>query len=88
MVNGLFISQPLAKYLDQTLILLPFTDCDFIYDGCSKTNPNELQVARNSLLRAIKRCQIDKPNSMVMVRMQVVNVAPNFALAKYAIMAT
>ncbi len=48
-----FINQPLAKQLYLTLILPLFNYCNFVYDGCSKTESNKLEVLQNNALRAI-----------------------------------
>ena len=54
-----FINQPLAKYLYQTLIHPVFQYCDFLYDGCSITLKQKLQVSQNSALRAVRKCARD-----------------------------
>ena len=51
-----FINQPLAKYLYQSLIHPVFQYCDFIYDGCTITLKNKLQVTQNAALRAVRKC--------------------------------
>ena len=51
-----FISQPLAKYLYQSLIHPIFQYCDFVYDGCSQTVAHKVQVSQNPALRAVRKC--------------------------------
>ena len=36
-----------------TLILPLFTYCNYVYDGCSKTESNKLEVLQNNALRAV-----------------------------------
>ena len=48
-----FINQPSAKQLYLTLILPLFNYCNFVYDGCSKTESSKLEVLQNNVLRAI-----------------------------------
>ena len=54
-----FITLDLAKYLYQTLIQPLFTYVDFVYDGCSQTISNKLQVTQNSAPCAVKNCKFD-----------------------------
>ena len=56
-----FINLPLAKYLYQSFIHPVYNYCDFIYDGCSITQSNKLQVSQNSALRAVRKCAPDYP---------------------------
>ncbi len=54
-----FVTEDLAKYLYTTLIQPLFRYVDYIYDGCSQTVSNKLQVAQNSALRVVKNCKRD-----------------------------
>ncbi len=54
-----YVSQDLARYLYLTLVHSLFTYCDFVYDGCTSTQGNKLQVAQNSALRAVRNCKYD-----------------------------
>ncbi len=46
-----YVTQDLAKYLYLSLVHPLFSYADYIYDGCSKTTSNKLQIAQNSALK-------------------------------------
>ena len=52
-----FISRPLAKQLFVSLIAPQFDYCNFVYDGCSKTESRKLEVLQNNALRAVMNVQ-------------------------------
>ena len=70
-----FISQNLAKYLYQTLIIPIFTYCDFIYDSTSQCNKNQIQVSQYAAFRAIKRCPFDFPTERLHTELEIDTLA-------------
>ena len=51
-----YIDGGLAKYLYLTMIHPLYTYSDSIYDGCSVSNANCLQISQNAALRAVRKC--------------------------------
>ena len=58
-----FIDNNLAMKLYNSLIYPHFLYCNFILDGCSKTNRNKLQIQQNNALRAVLRADYDIPTA-------------------------